>query len=67
MISYFLKKKGLAVSRALGDHFIKDNFKGVTAEPYLSEPFVLQDGNDSILIVASDGVSLQEYFNINNI
>jgi len=47
---------GLAVSRALGDHFIKDNFKGVTAEPYLSEPFVIQDGNDSILIVASDGL-----------
>ena len=47
---------GLAVSRALGDHFIKQNFSGVTAEPYVSSAYALQE-SDSILIVASDGVS----------
>ena len=46
---------GLAVSRALGDHFIKQNFNGVTAEPYISDPYLLED-NDSMMIVASDGV-----------
>ena len=56
LISILLKKKGLAVSRALGDHFVKDNFKGVTAEPYISPVYELQDVTDSILIVASDGV-----------
>merc|ERR1712137_1176183 len=47
---------GLAVSRALGDHFIKDNFKGVTAEPYVSEPVVIDDEKDSLMILASDGL-----------
>lgn len=46
---------GLAVSRALGDHFIKDNFAGVTAEPFLSKVYELND-SDSLLVVASDGL-----------
>eukprot|EP00011_Vannellida_sp_DIVA3-517-6-12_P004944 CAMPEP_0114636882 /NCGR_PEP_ID=MMETSP0168-20121206/17210_1 /TAXON_ID=95228 ORGANISM="Vannella sp., Strain DIVA3 517/6/12" /NCGR_SAMPLE_ID=MMETSP0168 /ASSEMBLY_ACC=CAM_ASM_000044 /LENGTH=815 /DNA_ID=CAMNT_0001848599 /DNA_START=271 /DNA_END=2718 /DNA_ORIENTATION=- len=45
---------GLAVSRALGDHFVKEHYP-VTAEPFISEPFVLEEGDDK-LIVASDGL-----------
>jgi len=47
---------GLAVSRALGDHFIKANFAGVTAEPFLSEVYELVDDRDTMVIVASDGL-----------
>jgi hypothetical protein len=50
------KKQGLAVSRALGDHFIKDNFPGFTGEPFISEPINLMDTDDKI-VLASDGVS----------
>lgn len=45
---------GLAVSRALGDHFVKEHYP-VTAEPFVSDPFELGDGDDK-LIVASDGL-----------
>ena len=47
---------GLALCRTLGDHFIKQNFAGVTAEPFISEPYALTDA-DTHLILASDGVS----------
>jgi len=46
---------GLAVSRALGDHFIKENNLGLIAEPYVSAPIELAE-EDSLLIVASDGL-----------
>ena len=46
---------GLAVSRALGDHFLKQEKLGVIAEPFVSQPIKLES-TDSILIVASDGV-----------
>lgn len=46
---------GLAVSRALGDHFLKNEKLGVIAEPYVSPSFKLLD-TDSLLIVATDGL-----------
>jgi hypothetical protein len=46
---------GLAVSRALGDHFMKENGLGLISEPYVCQPIELTD-EDSMLIVASDGV-----------
>jgi protein phosphatase len=55
---------GLAVSRALGDHFLKQEKLGIIAEPFVSPAYKLADG-PSILIVASDGV-LFHYFIIRN-
>lgn len=46
---------GLAVSRALGDHFLKNENLGVIAVPYVSEAIQLEK-NDSMLILASDGL-----------
>jgi protein phosphatase len=46
---------GLAVSRALGDHFMKENQLGLISEPYVSDLIELTD-EDTMLIVASDGV-----------
>jgi len=46
---------GLAVSRALGDHFLKQEKLGVIAEPYISECIKLED-TDTLLVLASDGL-----------
>jgi len=46
---------GLAVSRALGDHFLKQNNLGVIVDPFVSEPFKL-GASDSFIIIASDGL-----------
>ena len=46
---------GLAVSRALGDHFVKEHYP-VTAEPFVSDAYKLGESDDK-LVVASDGVS----------
>jgi len=46
---------GLMVSRALGDHFIKNLNCGLTGEPYVSPPICLTPFH-SHLIVASDGL-----------
>jgi serine/threonine protein phosphatase PrpC len=46
---------GIAITRALGDHFAKDNDSGMIAVPYISEPIKLTP-NDTHLILASDGV-----------
>jgi serine/threonine protein phosphatase PrpC len=46
---------GLAVSRALGDHFLKQNNLGVIVEPYISPPYKLNP-QDTFIIVASDGL-----------
>jgi serine/threonine protein phosphatase PrpC/uncharacterized protein YqgV (UPF0045/DUF77 family) len=46
---------GLAVSRALGDHFPKEMNCGLIAEPYVS-PAIKLNKNDSHLIIASDGL-----------
>jgi serine/threonine protein phosphatase PrpC len=45
---------GLAVSRALGDHFPKQEECGIVADPAVSSVLKLTD--ESLLIVASDGV-----------
>jgi hypothetical protein len=43
------------VSRALGDHFAKQEKSGVIGIPSVSGPIKIQDPNTA-LIVASDGV-----------
>lgn len=43
------------MSRALGDHFLKQEKLGVIGEPSISDPIKLEP-TDSVLIVASDGV-----------
>eukprot|EP01133_Synstelium_polycarpum_P011927 gene11927-13895_t len=46
---------GIAVSRSLGNHFIKDQNIGMISEPHVSLPYLL-DENDTFLVMASDGV-----------
>lgn len=46
---------GLALSRTLGDHFIKEKFPGVIADPYISSIYKLET-SDTLFILASDGV-----------
>jgi serine/threonine protein phosphatase PrpC len=46
---------GIAITRALGDHFAKDNESGMIAVPYISEAIKLTP-DDTHLILASDGV-----------
>jgi len=46
---------GLALARTLGDHFIKEKFPGVIADPFVSPVYELGDG-DNLLILASDGL-----------
>jgi len=46
---------GLAVSRALGDHFLKQEKVGLVGEPYVSPSIKLQD-TDTTVILASDGL-----------
>eukprot|EP01087_Luapelamoeba_hula_P000686 TRINITY_DN1050_c0_g2_i1.p1 TRINITY_DN1050_c0_g2~~TRINITY_DN1050_c0_g2_i1.p1 ORF type:complete len:804 (-),score=142.72 TRINITY_DN1050_c0_g2_i1:58-2469(-) len=46
---------GIAITRALGDHYAKDNNSGMIAAPYIS-PAVKISGKQTHLIVASDGL-----------
>ncbi|GAM26185.1 hypothetical protein SAMD00019534_093600 [Acytostelium subglobosum LB1] len=46
---------GVAVSRSLGNHFIKDQKIGMIGEPHLSKPILLHDF-DTFLVMASDGL-----------
>jgi len=46
---------GLAVSRALGDHFLKNERLGVISVPYVSPPIQLET-TDTMVILASDGL-----------
>jgi len=46
---------GLAVSRALGDHCVKQENVGMIAEPYIS-PSIKLEPTDSTVILASDGL-----------
>ena len=50
---------GLAVARALGDHFVKQRNMGMSGEPFVSEPYKIE-AEDHMLIVASDGVRFVE-------
>lgn len=46
----------LVVTRALGDHFMKKNSKGLISAPYVCEDVVMKPDNNAILLIASDGV-----------
>lgn len=46
---------GLAVSRALGDQFLKSENSGLIAVPFVSEAFCLGP-DDAFLVVASDAL-----------
>eukprot|EP01105_Mastigella_eilhardi_P017624 TRINITY_DN4056_c0_g1_i2.p1 TRINITY_DN4056_c0_g1~~TRINITY_DN4056_c0_g1_i2.p1 ORF type:complete len:497 (-),score=101.20 TRINITY_DN4056_c0_g1_i2:51-1541(-) len=48
---------GVAVSRALGIHFIKENSLGVISSPFVSPVYTLTTA-DTALLVCSDGVRL---------
>ena len=48
---------GLAVTRALGDHFAKENGSGMIAEPSLSPVYKLTP-EDEYFMLASDGVGV---------
>eukprot|EP01094_Clydonella_sp_ATCC50884_P027429 TRINITY_DN786_c0_g1_i2.p1 TRINITY_DN786_c0_g1~~TRINITY_DN786_c0_g1_i2.p1 ORF type:complete len:406 (-),score=150.89 TRINITY_DN786_c0_g1_i2:602-1660(-) len=52
---------GLAVARALGDHFVKQRKMGMSGEPYVSEAIRIEK-EDHMAIVASDGVLLLSCF-----
>lgn len=43
------------MSRALGDHFVKNSNLGLIGEPFVSESILL-DQKNCFLVVASDGV-----------
>lgn len=45
----------MAVSRALGDHFVKISNMGLSGEPFVSQPIKLEP-SDEMVILASDGV-----------
>eukprot|EP01096_Ripella_sp_DP13-Kostka_P010053 TRINITY_DN3911_c0_g1_i2.p1 TRINITY_DN3911_c0_g1~~TRINITY_DN3911_c0_g1_i2.p1 ORF type:complete len:913 (+),score=459.06 TRINITY_DN3911_c0_g1_i2:370-2739(+) len=45
---------GLALCRALGDHFIKEQFSGIISIPFVSTP--LQVFHNDLLLMASDGL-----------
>jgi len=47
---------GLAVSRALGDHFLKNERLGLVSEPFVSPAFRLDDVAAATAVVASDGL-----------
>jgi len=47
---------GLSVSRSLGDHFPKTHDAGLTCEPHVSQPIKLGPKEESILLLASDGL-----------
>jgi len=46
---------GVAVARALGVHFIKDENLGIVSTPSISAPYKLQS-DDHFLVIASDGL-----------
>jgi len=48
---------GLAVTRALGDHFVKRQNVGLIGIPHVSRTMILPDGgDDEYLVLASDGL-----------
>jgi protein phosphatase len=55
---------GLAVSRALGDHFLKKEKVGLIADPFVCSPIEIS-ANDTTVILASDGVKFKSDKNIN--
>jgi serine/threonine protein phosphatase PrpC len=58
---------GLSVTRAIGDHFVKEVVPGFTAEPFVSPAYQLTE-DDTHVVVASDGlwdvITGQEAFDI---
>eukprot|EP01116_Phalansterium_solitarium_P016117 TRINITY_DN366_c0_g1_i1.p1 TRINITY_DN366_c0_g1~~TRINITY_DN366_c0_g1_i1.p1 ORF type:complete len:1177 (+),score=508.00 TRINITY_DN366_c0_g1_i1:146-3676(+) len=47
---------GLAVSRAFGDHFLKNERLGLISEPFVSDAYLIDDRLEATAIVASDGL-----------
>jgi hypothetical protein len=47
----------LVVTRALGDHFMKKNSKGLISVPHVNDDVLMKPENNSILVIASDGVN----------
>eukprot|EP01120_Amphizonella_sp_Union-15-10_P005148 TRINITY_DN15893_c0_g1_i1.p1 TRINITY_DN15893_c0_g1~~TRINITY_DN15893_c0_g1_i1.p1 ORF type:complete len:450 (-),score=112.38 TRINITY_DN15893_c0_g1_i1:23-1372(-) len=55
IISGQTRVNGLAVSRALGDHFPKQVESGITCDPFVSQVIEIQS-KDSLFIIATDGL-----------
>jgi serine/threonine protein phosphatase PrpC len=53
----YIHRIGLAVSRALGDHFVKFSNMGLSGEPHISAPIKIEP-SDEMVIIASDGVCI---------
>jgi protein phosphatase len=47
---------GLAVSRALGDTFLKSEGVPLLADPHVSAPFATAQGESTLVLLASDGL-----------
>jgi len=46
----------LVVTRALGDHFMKKNSKGLISVPHVNEDVIMRQDANPILVIASDGL-----------
>jgi len=46
----------LAVTRALGDHLMKKTTKGLISVPFVQDTITVNDANNNVLVVASDGL-----------
>jgi len=46
----------LVVTRALGDHFMKKNSKGLIGIPFVNEDVIMKSDQNPILVIASDGL-----------
>ena len=63
---------GLALSRAMGDKFLKDQNVGLIANPFVSEPINIEDDSedDHVLTICSDGIwdvlTPEQVYNIMN-
>ena len=63
---------GLALSRAMGDKFLKDQNVGLIANPFVSEPINIEDDleDDHVLTICSDGIwdvlTPEQVYNIMN-
>lgn len=55
MVRVNFLNSGLAVSRSLGNHFVKEQNIGMIAEPYVHECIKIEN-TDQFVIIASDGV-----------
>ena len=47
---------GMNISRMLGDRYLKEQDSGFTADPYVSPLYFVEDEDEIVIILASDGL-----------